>query len=193
MRTDRFDVFVIGGGGTGSEIVGRLASAGEMRVGMAERDRLGGECNWYGCVPSKIMLRSAKIAALARSAATFGVRTAGVSPGGARKRGWHLERGRRGRRRDRADLRKRDRRARRLAMDLLGEPSRRYRRADLRPCDPARVVRPRGPQARRPRCDRARSRHGVARSRREVENVGPTRSPILDRPLEIEAAGVEVR
>jgi pyruvate/2-oxoglutarate dehydrogenase complex dihydrolipoamide dehydrogenase (E3) component len=71
---DRFDVFVIGGGGTGSEVVGRLASPDGLRVGMAERDRLGGECNWYGCVPSKIMLRSAKIAALARSAGSFGVR-----------------------------------------------------------------------------------------------------------------------
>jgi len=70
---DRFDVLVIGGGGTGSEIVGRLASPGGLRVGMAERDRLGGECNWYGCVPSKVMLRSAKIAALARGAEIFGL------------------------------------------------------------------------------------------------------------------------
>lgn len=73
-----FDVFVIGGGGTGSEVVGRLASEGNLRVGMAERDRLGGECNWYGCVPSKIMLRSAKIAALARRAERFGVTTGEV-------------------------------------------------------------------------------------------------------------------
>ncbi len=71
---DRFDVFVIGGGGTGSEVVGRIVSSTSMRVGMAERDRLGGECNWYGCVPSKVMLRSAKIAALSRSAGNFGVR-----------------------------------------------------------------------------------------------------------------------
>lgn len=71
---ERFDVFVIGGGGTGSEIVGRLAVPGGMRVGMAERDRLGGECNWYGCVPSKIMLRSAKVASLARRADDFGIR-----------------------------------------------------------------------------------------------------------------------
>ncbi|MEA2557705.1 MAG: hypothetical protein QOG88_1243 [Actinomycetota bacterium] len=74
MKPERFDVFVIGGGGTGSEIVGRIAPVGDMRVGMAERDRLGGECSWYGCVPSKIMLRSAKIAANARRAADFGVR-----------------------------------------------------------------------------------------------------------------------
>jgi len=75
---DRFDVFVIGGGGTASEIVGRMASPGGMRIGMAERDRLGGECNWYGCVPSKTMLRSAKIAAIARAAGAFGVRIPSV-------------------------------------------------------------------------------------------------------------------
>src|SRR5487761_1143161 len=74
METDSFDVFVIGGGGTGSEIVERIAMPGGLRVGMAKRDCLGGECNWYGCVPSKIMLRSAKVAALARSAGRFGVR-----------------------------------------------------------------------------------------------------------------------
>ncbi|HUY85705.1 MAG TPA: FAD-dependent oxidoreductase [Acidimicrobiales bacterium] len=78
MKTDSFDVFVIGGGGTGSEIVHGIASQGGMRVGLAERDRLGGECNWYGCVPSKIMLRSAKIASLARSADRYGVRVPSV-------------------------------------------------------------------------------------------------------------------
>ena len=74
---DRFDVFVIGGGGTGSEVAFRLAAEG-MRVAIAERDRLGGECNFYGCVPTKVMLRSAKIAALARDAGRFGVRIPSV-------------------------------------------------------------------------------------------------------------------
>jgi pyruvate/2-oxoglutarate dehydrogenase complex dihydrolipoamide dehydrogenase (E3) component len=69
---ERFDAFVIGGGGTGSEVAFRLASHG-MRVAIAERDKLGGECNHYGCVPTKVMLRSAKIAALARDAGRFGV------------------------------------------------------------------------------------------------------------------------
>jgi len=66
-------VFVIGGGGTGSEVAFRLGHESGLRVGMAERDRLGGECNNYGCVPTKVMLRSAKIAALARDAERFGV------------------------------------------------------------------------------------------------------------------------
>ena len=70
---ERFDVFVIGGGGTGSEIAFRLGRERGLRVAIAERDKLGGECNNYGCVPSKVMLRSAKIAAVARDAERFGV------------------------------------------------------------------------------------------------------------------------
>jgi len=75
---ERFDVFVIGGGATGSEIAFRLGRNGGLAVGLAERDKLGGECNLYGCVPTKVMLRSAKIAALARDADRFGVRVPAV-------------------------------------------------------------------------------------------------------------------
>src|SRR5688572_9488788 len=71
---DRFDVFVIGGGGTGSEVAFSLARTSGMKVALAERDKLGGECNHYGCVPTKVMLRTAKIAALARDAERFGLR-----------------------------------------------------------------------------------------------------------------------
>ncbi|MGZ4110474.1 MAG: dihydrolipoyl dehydrogenase family protein, partial [Actinomycetota bacterium] len=71
---ERFDVFVVGGGGTGSEIAFRLGERGGLRVGLAEREVLGGECNHFGCVPTKVMLRSAKIAHLARTAGRFGVR-----------------------------------------------------------------------------------------------------------------------
>ena len=71
---ERFDVFVIGGGGTGSEVAFSLARTSGLNVALAERDKLGGECNHYGCVPTKVMLRSAKIAALARDAARFGVK-----------------------------------------------------------------------------------------------------------------------
>jgi pyruvate/2-oxoglutarate dehydrogenase complex dihydrolipoamide dehydrogenase (E3) component len=71
---DSVDVFVIGGGGTGSEVAFSLARSSGLTVALAERDKLGGECNHYGCVPTKVMLRSAKIATLARDAARFGLR-----------------------------------------------------------------------------------------------------------------------
>jgi pyruvate/2-oxoglutarate dehydrogenase complex dihydrolipoamide dehydrogenase (E3) component len=74
VRKDRFDVLVVGGGSTGSEVAFQLARRSPLRVAIAERDKLGGECNHHGCVPTKVMLRSAKIAALARDAGRFGVR-----------------------------------------------------------------------------------------------------------------------
>ena len=43
-------------------------------MALAERDKLGGECNHYGCVPTKVMLRSAKLAKQARDGERFGVR-----------------------------------------------------------------------------------------------------------------------
>ena len=70
---EHFDVFVVGGGGTGSEVAFRLGRESGLRVAIAERDKLGGECNHYGCVPTKVMLRSAKIAATARDAERYGV------------------------------------------------------------------------------------------------------------------------
>ena len=71
---DRVDVFVIGGGGTGSEVAFSLARSSGLTVAIAERDKLGGECNHYGCVPTKVMLRSAKLAKLARDGERFGLR-----------------------------------------------------------------------------------------------------------------------
>ena len=71
---ERLDVFVIGGGGTGSEVAFSLARTSGLKVALAEREKLGGECNHYGCVPTKVMLRSARIAALARDGHRFGVR-----------------------------------------------------------------------------------------------------------------------
>ena len=75
---ERYDVFVIGGGGTGSEVAFSLSRRSTLRIGLAERDKLGGECNHYGCVPTKVMLRSAKVAAWARDGDRFGVRIPSV-------------------------------------------------------------------------------------------------------------------
>jgi pyruvate/2-oxoglutarate dehydrogenase complex dihydrolipoamide dehydrogenase (E3) component len=74
---ERFDVVIVGGGGTGSEVAFQLAERSDLRIAIAERDRLGGECNHYGCVPTKVMLKSAKVAATARDGDRFGVRVPG--------------------------------------------------------------------------------------------------------------------
>jgi pyruvate/2-oxoglutarate dehydrogenase complex dihydrolipoamide dehydrogenase (E3) component len=69
---ERVDVFVIGGGGTGSDVTSALAGAG-LNVVMAEREVLGGECANFGCDPTKAMLKAARVAAMARRAVEYGV------------------------------------------------------------------------------------------------------------------------
>ena len=51
------DAVVIGMGPAGEEVAGRLADAGWDVVGIDER-LLGGECPYWGCIPSKIMVRA---------------------------------------------------------------------------------------------------------------------------------------
>ncbi|MGC5051231.1 dihydrolipoyl dehydrogenase family protein [Micromonospora sp. DT48] len=59
------DVVVLGLGVGGEEVAGRLAEAGLTVVGI-ERDLVGGECPYWGCVPSKMMIRAANALAEAR-------------------------------------------------------------------------------------------------------------------------------
>lgn len=59
------DVVVLGLGVGGEEVAGRLAGAGLTVVGI-ERDLVGGECPYWGCVPSKMMIRAANALAEAQ-------------------------------------------------------------------------------------------------------------------------------
>ncbi|MFG3703194.1 dihydrolipoyl dehydrogenase family protein [Micromonospora sp. NPDC047670] len=59
------DVVVVGLGVGGEEVAGRLAEAGLTVVGV-ERDLVGGECPYWGCIPSKMMIRAANAIAEAR-------------------------------------------------------------------------------------------------------------------------------
>lgn len=59
------DVVVIGLGPGGEEAAGLLAQAG-LRVVAIERHLVGGECPYYGCVPSKMIIRAADLLAEAR-------------------------------------------------------------------------------------------------------------------------------
>jgi pyruvate/2-oxoglutarate dehydrogenase complex dihydrolipoamide dehydrogenase (E3) component len=65
MATTPADVVVIGMGPGGEEVAGRLAQAGLDVVGI-ESKLLGGECPYWGCIPSKMMIRAADLVAEAR-------------------------------------------------------------------------------------------------------------------------------
>src|SRR2546423_11625541 len=63
--TDEVDVVVVGMGVGGEEVAGRLAAAGLSVVGVEHR-LVGGECPYWGCVPSKMMIRAGNLLAEAR-------------------------------------------------------------------------------------------------------------------------------
>ena len=71
MRPERYDIIVIGGGSAGLVAAVGAAKLG-ARVALVERERLGGDCLYTGCVPSKTFIRSARFAHETRRAAEFG-------------------------------------------------------------------------------------------------------------------------
>src|SRR3954447_13948992 len=64
-HTDEFDVVVIGAGPAGENVAGRCADGG-LSVAIVERELVGGECSYWGCVPSKGLLRPGDVIAAAR-------------------------------------------------------------------------------------------------------------------------------
>lgn len=70
--TERFDIAIIGAGSAG--LIGAdFAARVGAKVALLESGRIGGDCTWTGCVPSKALLRAAHIAHDARRAAAFGI------------------------------------------------------------------------------------------------------------------------
>ena len=71
MSTYDYNVIVIGGGSAGL-VSSYIAAALKSKVALIEKHKMGGDCLNTGCVPSKALLRSAKMLSYARRAEEFG-------------------------------------------------------------------------------------------------------------------------
>lgn len=77
-----YNLVVIGAGAAG--LVGAyIGAAAKAKVALVEGARMGGDCLYTGCVPSKALLRSARLAAEVRRAGEFGLAAAAATAGTA--------------------------------------------------------------------------------------------------------------
>ncbi len=67
-----YDLCIIGGGAAGLVVAAGAATLG-AKVVLVEKKALGGDCLHYGCVPSKTLIHSAKVAHTLRDAPRFGI------------------------------------------------------------------------------------------------------------------------
>jgi len=78
MAERQFDVTVIGGGPGGYVAAIRASQLG-LKVGLVEKEKLGGICLNWGCVPSKALLKSAELMHSIKRAEEFGLMVKDVS------------------------------------------------------------------------------------------------------------------
>ena len=70
--TEEYDLIIIGAGSGGLSAAAFAAQLG-ARVALVEKNRIGGDCTWSGCVPSKTLLKAAKVAHEMRTAGRYGL------------------------------------------------------------------------------------------------------------------------
>ncbi|MGK7918955.1 MAG: NAD(P)/FAD-dependent oxidoreductase [Trichodesmium sp.] len=72
--TVEYDIVIIGGG-SGGLVVASAAAQLKAKVALVEKDKLGGDCLWFGCVPSKSLIHASRVAYQVKNAAKFGIYT----------------------------------------------------------------------------------------------------------------------
>jgi dihydrolipoamide dehydrogenase len=69
-----FDLVVLGGGSGGYAAALRAAEL-DMSVALIEKDKVGGTCLHYGCIPTKALLHAAEVADSTRESETVGIKS----------------------------------------------------------------------------------------------------------------------
>ncbi len=76
---ERYDLTIIGGGSAGLVLAVAGAKLGK-KTALVEKHRIGGDCLWTGCVPSKALLKTAKVSNYIRNAEKYGITTNETKP-----------------------------------------------------------------------------------------------------------------
>ncbi|MCU0564662.1 MAG: FAD-dependent oxidoreductase, partial [Desulfobacterales bacterium] len=80
MTTYDYDIGIIGGGAAGLTVAAGASQLGAKTLLVEREPRLGGDCLHYGCVPSKTLIKSAKVYHLMRHAERYGLPAVAVPP-----------------------------------------------------------------------------------------------------------------
>ncbi|ETX12277.1 pyridine nucleotide-disulfide oxidoreductase [Marinomonas ushuaiensis DSM 15871] len=67
---------IVIGGGAGGLVSAYIAAAVKAKVTLIEANKMGGDCLNYGCIPSKALIKSAKVAQQMRHAEKYGLNSA---------------------------------------------------------------------------------------------------------------------
>ena len=74
--SEKYDVIVIGGG-SGGLFAASIANTLGAKTCLIDKRKLGGECTWFGCMPSKSLIKSAAVADYYKRREVFGLKVQG--------------------------------------------------------------------------------------------------------------------
>jgi pyruvate/2-oxoglutarate dehydrogenase complex dihydrolipoamide dehydrogenase (E3) component len=72
-RKPAYDLVIVGGGAAGSEAAFTAADGGRSKILLAEAYHFGGTCTNHGCVPTKALVRTARVLHLIKDAGRYGI------------------------------------------------------------------------------------------------------------------------
>src|SRR5688500_3777116 len=77
MVTHDYDLAIVGGGSAGLTAA-KVARFFAKRVALLDKQRLGGDCLYYGCVPSKALIKAARVMHEVKTSDRWGLHLRGL-------------------------------------------------------------------------------------------------------------------